>query len=98
MYFPKLSTGSPRSRSRGSPRVTMGRTLMAREYTDSPPEDIRPTQGGTAEAAAIRLTVRPPIARSVGRQAKHRLSGKPEQQFATGRVANPASLIPLLTR
>ena len=28
-YLPKLSTGSPLSRRRGSPRVTMGRTVMA---------------------------------------------------------------------
>src|SRR4051794_28743427 len=42
-YLPKLETGSPLRRSRGSPSSTMGRTLMSRVYPASAdgPEDRR---------------------------------------------------------
>src|ERR1035437_9496110 len=45
-YLLKLSTVSPLSRSRGSPSKTIGRTLIAREYTDRPICGTRPGWGG----------------------------------------------------
>ena len=40
-YLPKLSTGRPLSRRRGSPRRTMGRTLMAAKYIEDLPRTGR---------------------------------------------------------
>ena len=53
-YLPKLSTGSPLSRSRGSPRRTMGRTLMTREYTQQTARS-REGRGGRCRACRGRL-------------------------------------------
>ena len=47
-YLPKLSTGSPLSRRRGSPRRTMGRTLMGGEYTQG-----RPRPGGRWRSSTV---------------------------------------------
>ena len=50
--LPKLSTVSPFSRSRGSPSMTMGRTLMAAEYRRRPRPARRGRLVGRRSAAA----------------------------------------------
>ena len=71
-YLPKLSTGLPLSRRRGSPRRTMGRTLMAAEYRRATAQAGRSVRRSAASVGGVgggvvgrggRLGARPPASR-----------------------------------
>ena len=66
-YLPKLSTGRPLSRRRGSPSSTMGRTLMAARYTrggSDRPQSVESGSTSTDHGAS-----RPPSRSAAGSDA-----------------------------